>query len=130
MSHAVSQIATFLINSACAQAEVSKGLAEQLEIARELQRIAETLAAARGAECAALRARVAEAEAARAAAEEKAAAGEALRRNLHNTILVRSQPDPSHVPSRDQRWLLHTLYQPCTTWCAPAHGAGVAEDGT
>jgi hypothetical protein len=71
------------------QAEVNVGLAEQLEVARESQRIAEALAASRGAEAATLRKRCTEAEAGRAAAEAAAAQGEVLRRKLHNTILVR-----------------------------------------
>ena len=74
------------------QAEMNTGLADQLAFAGEARRVAEELARARLAECAALKKRVAAAETARAAAERRAAEGELVRRKLHNTILVGAAP--------------------------------------
>ena len=69
---------------------MNTGLADQLAFAEEARRVGEELARARLAECAALRKRLAAAEKAQAAAERRAAEGELVRRQLHNTILVRA----------------------------------------
>lgn len=67
---------------------MNTGLADQLAFAEEGRRVAEELARARLAECAALKKRLAAAEKAQAAAERRAADGELVRRKLHNTVLV------------------------------------------
>ena len=72
-----------------AQSEMNTSLADQLAFAEEARRVAEQLASARQAELGALRRRLKAAEKAQAAAEQRAQDGELVRRQLHNTILVR-----------------------------------------
>lgn len=76
------------VSGSCVQAEMNVGLADQLEYAEEARRVAEQLASARQTECAALKRKLKAAEQARTAAERRAAEGELVRRQLHNTILV------------------------------------------
>lgn len=75
---------------------MNSGLAEQLAFARESLAVAEQLVAARGAECRELKRCAAEAKAARTAAEQRVAECEAIRRKLHNTILVRAHAVVQH----------------------------------
>ncbi len=93
---------------------MNTGLADQLAFAEEARRVAEELAKARLAECAALKKRLATAEKAQTAAERLAAEGELVRRKLHNTILVRVPLHPSHTRSDDRllRSLMQSMFLP------------------
>ena len=72
-----------------AQAEMNTSLADQLAFAEEARRVAEQLASARQTELTALKRRLKAAEKAQATAEQRMQEGELVRRQLHNTILVR-----------------------------------------
>ena len=75
-----------------AQSEMNTSLADQLAFAEEARHVAEQLASARQTELTALKRRLKAAEKAQATAEQRAQEGELVRRQLHNTILVRPCP--------------------------------------
>lgn len=72
-----------------AQSEMNTSLADRLAFAEEARRVAEQLASARQTEVTALKRRLKAAEKAQAIAEQRSQEGELVRRQLHNTILVR-----------------------------------------